>query len=425
MLRNQLCSRMDDARAALHLGVGRRPGYIRPLGVFAAWRLQAYGYTLAAFYAAFFVYLFCLGLWLLNKSGMPVYHDFTNMFVAGFEALHGKATAVYDPVAHSRAQDALVGTGHSLFSIWPYPPTYFLILAPLALLPYVAAYFVFQSVTLLGCAIVVYYVTSRPPAIAMVLASPFTAWNFLAGQSGMLTASLVGAALLLLERRPVLAGMFIGCLSYKPQFGILFPVALISGKHWRTFVSAAATSALLVGASVVAFGAAPWAAFPQGLAAQAGVNLIPDSPSQWAYLQTVYGLVRYMNGGAVVAGVAQAATTCAVIVIVWLVWRSRAAYAAKAAALSAGVLIATPYALGYDLAAIAIPVAFLAGDQVRTGWLRGEQTTLLVLFVAGLSILPAAGRSPIGAVIMLTLFGLIMRRALRNGGEAAVLETAQ
>jgi len=31
-----------------------------------------------------------------------------------------------------------------------------------------------------------------------VLAWPFTAWNFLAGQNGFLTASLLGAALVLL-----------------------------------------------------------------------------------------------------------------------------------------------------------------------------------------------------------------------------------
>ena len=39
-----------------------------------------------------------------------------------------------------------------------------------------------------------------------------------------------------------------------------------------------------------------------------------------------------------------------------------------------GGALATPYAFGYDMAAIAIPVAFLARDQIRCGLLRGEQT---------------------------------------------------
>jgi arabinofuranan 3-O-arabinosyltransferase len=223
--------------------------FFRPLGIFSTWRLQAYGYTLAMFYAAFFVYAYWLGVWLLNKSGVPLYHDFTNMFVAGSEALHGKAGSVYDPVQHLKAQEALVGVGHPLFSNWPYPPTYLLILAPLALLPYVAAFLIFETVTLVGYICVVYHIVRRSPAIPLLLASPFTAWNFLAGQSGFLTASLIGAALLFVERRPALAGVFIGCLTYKPQFGMLFPVALIAANQWRSFMSATATAAFLAGTS--------------------------------------------------------------------------------------------------------------------------------------------------------------------------------
>jgi hypothetical protein len=314
-----------------------------------------------------------------------------------------------------------MGAGQSLFPIWPYPPTYFLILAPLAALPYLAAYFAFELGTLLGLIAVVYFIVRRRPAIALVLASPFTAWNFLTGQGGFLTASLIGAALVLLERRPVLAGVFIGCLTYKPQFGILFPMALVAGKRWRAFASAAATAFLLAVASAAAFGIGTWAAFPHALTAQAGLNLVPDSPSQWAYLQTVYGLIRYLRGGATVAGLVQGVTTCGIAVIVWLVWRSRAPYALKAAVLSAGVLIATPYAFGYDLAAITIPVAFLARDQIRSGLLRGEQTALLAVFAVSLCIVPAAGRASIGAVAMLVLFSLILRRGLHYGGKPAVV----
>ena len=44
------------------------PLLVRPIGVFAIWRLQAYGYTLAAGYAVFAIYLYHLGVWLLNKE---------------------------------------------------------------------------------------------------------------------------------------------------------------------------------------------------------------------------------------------------------------------------------------------------------------------------------------------------------------------
>jgi arabinofuranan 3-O-arabinosyltransferase len=60
---------------------------------------------------------------------------------------------------------------------------------------------------------------------------------------------------------------------------------------------------------------------------------------------------------------------------VWL-WRSRAAFELKAAALAAAALLATPYVYTYDLVVLAIPVAYL----VRIGLTRG----FLALDVAGL-----------------------------------------
>ena len=386
----------------------------RLLGIFATWRLLAYGYTLAAFYVAFFLYLYWRGLWLVNSSGAPVYHDFTNLFVAGLQALRGETASVYIPAEFDKLQDVLVGTGYSRFTTWPYPPTYFLILAPLGLLPYLAAFFTYELATLLGCIAVVYLIVRRRPAIALVLASPFTAWNFLIGQGGFLTASLVGAALLALERRPVLAGVFIGCLTYKPQFGILLPVALVAAGQWRAFASAAVTAVVLAGASVAAFGVEGWAAFPRELFAEAGETIFAGPDSRWGYLQTVYGLIRVLHGGAALAWLAQGVTTLAVAMIVWRVWRTPVRYPLKAATLSAAVLIATPRGFAYDMAAIAIPVAFLAKDQICRGMLRGEQTIMLSLFAASLSVFLTAGRSPVGALILLTLLCLILRRVVRG-----------
>jgi hypothetical protein len=393
------------------------------LGIFAAWRLQAYGYTLAALYAAIFLYMYMVGIWLLDSNGVPSYNNFTNMWIAGTQALHGDAAAAYNPSEHIKAQDVLVGTGHARFSLWPYPPTYFLILAPLAILPYVAAFLTWGLLTLLGCIVVVYLVVRRRPAIALALASPFAVWNGLAGQSGFLTASLLGASLLALERRPVLAGVFIGCLTYKPQWGILIPVALVAAKQWRAFASAVAATALLVGASIIAFGTGPWEAFPRELLAQAGTNLSVDPDilnhrfdprGQWQYHQTMFGLIRALHGGASLAWVAQGIATIGGAAIVYFVWRSPVRYALKAATLSAATLIATPYAFGYDMAAIAIPVAFLAKDQIERGFLRGEQALLLILF--GASMLCNLEPLPLEPVVVIALLWIILCRALRPRG---------
>ncbi len=264
----------------------------------------------------------------------------------------------------------------------------------------------------------------RPSAIPLVLASPFTAWNFLAGQNGFLTGSLLGAALLCLQRRPVLAGIFIGCLSYKPQFGILLPVALIAARQWRAIASAAVTVVALAVLSAAAFGIGAWEMLPTGLLAQKNVVLLAggaaDADANWGHIQTIYGLVRELHGGGVFAILLHCAGALAVAVIVWRVWRSSASYDLKAAAVSAAALIATPYAFSYDMAALAIPVAFVARDQLRDGLLRREQATLLALFGIVLTAFGAFwvnqdnfdfGRMPLGLIALVTVMFLIMRRA--------------
>ena len=119
-------------------------------------------------------------------------------------------------------------------------------------------------------------------------------------------------------------------------------------------------------------------------------------------MQSVYGTTRYLNGDGALAWAAQGATTSGVAIIMWFSWRSRNPYALKAATLSAAALIATPYVLAYDLAAIAIPVAFLAKDAPSLP--RSDQWITIALFILSLSVIPTVGQVPVG-LIMLTLYG--------------------
>ena len=204
----------------LPAGTDAEKKFPRALGIFAASRLQVYSYAVAVVYAAFLIFVYRAGTWLVDTAGVPVYTDFACAWAAAVQALHGDAASLYDPAEFAKVQAALVGPGDYFYPNWPYPPVFFLILAPFTVLPYPLAFIAWDMVTLLGLIVVVYFIVRRLPAVALVLASPFTAWNFLAGQNGFLTGSLLGASLLLLERQPVLAGVFIGSLTYKPQFGI-------------------------------------------------------------------------------------------------------------------------------------------------------------------------------------------------------------
>ena len=388
--------------------------------IFTSSRLNLYGYGLAIIYAAALIHFYLAGAWIIDGSGAPLYGDFTDGWVAGWHALNADASQLYDSDKFVSIQRAMIGARDYFYPNWPYPPTFFLILAPLSTLPYLNAFLIWDVATLLGCVLVVYLIVRRPPAIALVLASPFTAWNLLAGQNGFLTASLLGASLLVLEKMPIVGGVIIGCLTYKPQFGILFPVALVASRQWRAVASAGVTAALLAAASIALFGSDAWAAFPNGFVEQSKLNLAAGPDSSWGYLQTVYGLIRTLNGSATVAWVGQGLTAVSAALIVWLVWRSRVRYALKAATLSAAALIATPYAFAYDMAALAIPVAFLVKDQIGFGMLKGEQTIMVALFGGAVTTLVILGDSadhitfggvPLGPFLVITLLAAILRRA--------------
>lgn len=420
----------DEAvRTALAANLGTGAGLDRKsprlLDILAPWRLQVAGYTLAAVYTAGFFYMYEAGDWLFDSAGRPIFNDFTETWIVVRHALYGDAASLHDSVNFADVA-AAVAAGANKWNLsyvkwpWPYPPIFSLILAPFVVMPYLTAFFGFQAITLSTCVSVVYLIVRRPAAIALALASPFGVHEVTWGQSGFLRASLVGAALLALERQPVLAGAFIGCLTYAPQFGIMFPVALLAARQWRAFASAAITVTVLVGVSVVAFGISPWPAFARALVTTADDTLFhgnPDAPSiPWAAVQTVYGFFRTLHGSAVLAWVAQGCVTAGITIIVWLVWRSSVRYALKAALLSAATLVATPYAWTHDLTVIVIPIAFLAADQIRCGLFRGEQTILIVLFGIAVSVLNRDELLPLGPVIMISLVGVILRRMLRDGG---------
>lgn len=423
------CGVMSEYQEALRTAAGRDRQSPRMLGIFVPWRLRAYGYTLAALYAGLLLYNYQAGSWLLNVGGVPIYVDFTMCWVAASQALHGTVTALYVPAEFAKLQDAVVGTGHGVASIWAYPPIFLLILGPLALLPYCAAFLIWDVATLLGYTVTIGLIVRRSPAVALALALPFTARNIALGQNGLLAASLLGAGLLLLERRPALAGMFIGLLSFKPQLGVLFPVALVASRNWRAFASAAATIALLAGGSIATFGTSVWIEFPPALLKYSTAVLLGDSDkisvfgnitSDWGQLQTIYGLVRDLYGSGGLAWLAQGLTTIAVSMIVWYVWRCPVRYALKAVTLSVAVLLATPYAYNYDFAATGIAVAFLARDQICCGLLRSEQTVTIALFAASLMMVFASGIVPLGPFITIMLLVTALRRVLHALQPAAL-----
>ena len=210
-------------------------------------------------------------------------------------------------------------------------------------------------------------IVGRNFGLLLALAVPMVFNNALVGQNGFLTAALIGGTLYLMPVRPVLAGICLGLLSYKPQYGLLFPLVLIAAAQWRVFFSAGVTAIAMAFVSWLAFGTESWQAFFHWMP-RFSQAFLTEGKATWWKMQSIFSLVRYFGGTEQLAWAFQWVLTASVAVVLALMWRSRVPYTLKAAALAAGTLLTTPYLFMYDMMVLAIPVAFLVRIGLKTGF---------------------------------------------------------
>ncbi len=256
-----------------------------------------------------------------------------------------------------------------------------------------------------------------PLWLVLALAFPAVFVNLGHGHNGFLTAALIGAALVQLDRRPLLAGLLLGLIAYKPQFGILFPLVLAATGRWRTFAAAAATVAALALITTFVFGASVWDAFLASMHFTRTV-VLEAGETGWHKIQSVFSLVRMWGGPVALAYAVQSAVTLMLAAaLVWL-WRTQVDFSLKAAALIIAAILATPYSLDYDMTVLAPAIAFLAVNGLRHGFAPYEKTALAILWIAPLVArsLAQAALLPVGVLSMAVMLGLILRRAAQETG---------
>jgi hypothetical protein len=99
------------------------------------------------------------------------------------------------------------------------------------------------------------------------------------------------------------------------------------------------------------------------------------------------------------------AVAAAVALGTCVLWAKPIPYDLKAAALSIGSLLVSPYVLFFDLCILSVAAAFLVSDGLSRGFLPGERTAILLCW-ALLFIM----QTPVGAIVSLVLMFLCIRR---------------
>jgi alpha-1,2-mannosyltransferase len=417
--------------------------------------------------AAGFLYLVVTATGGVDRQGRPIGTDFSNVYAAGTYVLEGNFQAPFDSVQQYAREQAIFGAATQFYG-WHYPPYFLFVAAALAWMPYGLALFVWQAVTLGLYLLAIRAILSsfrgtptgparsgrpddrlsanpesivtgppgRPPNsslwrrwlwipdsryaasgmtvdwLLLALAFPAVLINVGHGHNGFLTAALLGGGLVILDRRPLLAGILFGLMAYKPQFGLMVPIALAAGGYWRTFAAAAATAVLLTLLTTLVFGVQVWHAFFVGAEFTRTV-VLEQGDTGWHKIQSIFSWARMWGAPVPLAYAIQGTATLVLAMASAWLWHGKAPYPLKAAGLCLAAILATPYTLDYDMMVLAPAIAFVVADGAARGFGPWEKTALAALWLVPLvaRTLPQLTLIPLGVPAMLTMFVLILRRA--------------
>ena len=323
------------------------------------------------------------------------------------------AVEVYDPGALHAAQVAL-GMRPEAEYPFPYPPSFLLVLWPLGHLSYWPAF----GLAIGGGLLLYLWATLgrrwHSASLLAALVAPTTTIAIVSAQIGFLAAALLAGGFRLAGRRPVVGGVLFGLLTYKPQMGLLIPVALVAAGMWRTIAAATITCALLALASCLAFGPAIWAAwignivgYSQQFAAE-NIEIVHLMP-------TIFESLKGLGASPELAWVGQGIGAGFAAAIVWHCFRPGPSPLA-AATLFAATFLVTPHAFVYDMPIVATAVLWVIADERRRGppLTMVEIGILLLTLVAPVTLPAGASKIPLVLLSLILFVAMTARRCRRS-----------
>ena len=279
--------------------------------------------------------------------------DWAPLWVAGHLSWTNAGLA-YDADLVSSLQTPLIGTTSDRPFI--YPPSALLLFAPFSMLPFTVAFVIFGA---LSVALYTYGAqVMKPRPILLLLAPPFVL-AAMAGQPTLLVAALILFGLAQLDRNEGWAGVLLAIAAMiKPPLLLLAPVALAGGSYWRAIAAAGATATAIAGVSLAVFGVDAWFAWLSALPAFKA--LVTEFQPLLRNAVTPYAMAVRLDVPPYLA------TACAALVAIPMAWWSFSRTqdtGIRLAALVGGALLVSPYAMNYELAALAPIVAAVRLDR--------------------------------------------------------------
>lgn len=348
-------------------------------------RIVVYPLVILAIASAATVFVLMNNGWLM-PNGSPFGTDFVSFWVAAHEALAGHPETPYLADRFGAAQHALFSDDN--FYAFYYPPHYLAYMLPFGALPYFWALATWMLISFAAALWVLMRIAGRRIEVVLIaFAFPATFLTVVHGQNAFLSAALFGGGLVFLRSKPVLAGVMFGLLTFKPQLGLLIPLALLAGGYWRTILSAGVTAMLVAAFSALLFGTDIWRLFlAQGSDAMDALRL---GKVEWAKMISTYAMLRIDGLSDAMAMTVQAVVSLTSAAAVLWTWRrgSGVDFESRAALLLTAALLATPFGLSYDLFVLAPALAFIAARGMKTAFAPYQKSLLAVIYLSPFAVL--------------------------------------
>lgn len=310
-------------------------------------------------FAGFFAYV-TYQLNYTQAPGLSAPNDISVFWAAAKIGLAGPPADAFDQETLERARnlpDWVPEAGRRM--AWSYPPQFHALILPLGLMSFNLAWVVFALAGILAFWAGLKRLAPGNAIPIIACASPAVLMCTIQGQSSLLVAALLAGFLTCLgSGRHLLAGVLLGCLTIKPQFGPLLPLALIACGAWRVIGSAVVTALVILLLTLAWAGTDYWVAFIEGIP-----KSVDRVEAGWLPVHLMINWYAFGIGAGLSASWAHSlqlvSALAAAAAVIWTWRQPRAPFVVKAAVLTLAIPLASPYAYFYDLVLPMIGVALM------------------------------------------------------------------
>jgi hypothetical protein len=128
---------------------------------------------------------------------------------------------------------------------------------------------------------------------------------------------------------------------------------------------------------------------------------------------TAYGGFRLVGLDSRTSLLLQGAVSFAAAGTVWWIWSRRTSFSMKASSLCLSTLLFTPYAFSYDLAILALPLAWLGWEAHRGDWTGREKISLVIGWLLPFlsPVISVKAGIPVAPIILALLLYIVLQRS--------------